>query len=105
MTQIDITVKLPEELVERAQSAGILTDERIAGLISAELERRTRVDALFDTIDKLHALEPPLNEAGYERIRTRKRRSAGRMRRDTCRSRYQFTGVCFLLAGTTSATA
>jgi len=63
MVAVDITLKLPEELVNQAQAAGILTDERVAELLAAELERKNQVRELFDDIDKLHELQPPLTQA------------------------------------------
>ena len=36
---IDITLKLPEDLVQRARAEGILTSQRIAQLLEIEMER------------------------------------------------------------------
>lgn len=57
---MDITLRLPEESAKRAEEAGLLTDEKLAALIEAELKRRQRVDALFDDMESLQALEPPM---------------------------------------------
>jgi hypothetical protein len=62
MGAIDITLKLPKELVIEAQAAGILTDTHIAELIVADLERKKRVKTLFEDIEKLHALQPPISQ-------------------------------------------
>ena len=62
MTAIDVTLKLPEELVAEARAAGILTDERVAQLLEAELERKRRAGTFFDDITQLHALEPSLTQ-------------------------------------------
>jgi hypothetical protein len=63
---MDITLKLPEQLVKQARAAGILTDERIAGLIEAELERSQRKATLAADIERLHNLLPPLTEEDIE---------------------------------------
>jgi hypothetical protein len=42
MSDVDITVSLPEELVARARTEGILNDKRIALLLEAEMERIDR---------------------------------------------------------------
>jgi hypothetical protein len=62
----DITLKLPEELAARAQAAGILTDEQIASLIEAELDRRQRRESLFADLETLHNLEPRLTPEEIE---------------------------------------
>lgn len=62
MDTVDITLTLPEELVARARSAGLLTAERVAEWLAAELERRQRVDQLFADVQKLYVLEPPLTQ-------------------------------------------
>ena len=63
---MDITLKLPEELAERAQAAGILTDEQVASLIEAELDRRQRREALFTDMQRLRALEPRMTSEEIE---------------------------------------
>ena len=63
---MDITLKLPEQLVKQARAAGILTDERIASLIEAELERSRRKAALAADIERLHNLQPPLTQEDIE---------------------------------------
>jgi hypothetical protein len=62
MMAIDVTLKLPDDLVEQARAAGILTDERVAELLAAELERKRRVKTLFDDIEHLHNLKPPMTQ-------------------------------------------
>lgn len=57
----NITVRLPDELARQAQSAGLLRDEAIAALLRDAMQKR-QVDQLFDTMDKLAALEPKLTE-------------------------------------------
>lgn len=53
MSDVDITVSLPMELVERARTEGILNDRRIAPLLEAEVER----------IEHWHALDQALKPA------------------------------------------
>lgn len=63
---MDITLKLPEQLVKQARAAGILTDERIASLIEAELERNQRKATFAADIERLHKLQPPLTQEEIE---------------------------------------
>jgi hypothetical protein len=62
MSDIDVTLRLPEDLVEQAQEAGILTYKQIAQLLHAELERLQRVGRYFNTLDQLAAIEPVLTQ-------------------------------------------
>lgn len=39
MSDVDITLSLPEELVEKARARGVLNSRRIASLLEAEIER------------------------------------------------------------------
>ena len=77
---MNITLRLPEELIEQARAAGLLTDEQIAGLIQAELDRRQRRDALFADMESLRRQEPPLTpeEIEAELKAFRQERAAGR---------------------------
>lgn len=63
---VDVTLKLPQKLVDQAQNAGLLTSERISAFLESELERKARVDHLFEVMDKLHAIEPPLTPEEIE---------------------------------------
>lgn len=63
MTMIDITLHLPEELVNRAEAAGVLSDERIAALLEREIERQVHAERFAQTLSQLRAVEPPLTEA------------------------------------------
>jgi len=58
----NVTVSLPDDLAQQAQSAGLLRSEAIETLLR-EAMRRRQVDRLFATMDKLAALEPPMSEA------------------------------------------
>ncbi len=62
MTAIDITLTLPEELVEKARAAGILTDDRMTELLQKELERQDQVGRFFEDIEKLHTLHPSITQ-------------------------------------------
>lgn len=53
MSDIDITLSLPEELVEKARARGVLNNQRIALLIQTEIERMEgwrRLDDLFEPV-------------------------------------------------------
>ena len=60
MVTVDVTLKLPEELVVQAQNAGILTGERVAELLQTELERQQRIQRYFNTLEQLASVEPRL---------------------------------------------
>lgn len=55
MSDVDITVTLPAELVERARTEGILNDQRIALLLEAEVERIERWHALDEALEPARA--------------------------------------------------
>jgi hypothetical protein len=58
----NITVSLPDELAQQAQSAGLLRPDAIERLLREAMKKR-QVEQLFTTMDKLAALEPALTEA------------------------------------------
>ena len=60
MERVQVTLNLPEELVTRAKSAGLLSDDGMERLLASELDRQQRVDKLFSTLDRLSEVEPPL---------------------------------------------
>lgn len=62
MERIDITLtlNLPQELVDEAKSAGLLTEEQIERGLTDELDRRRKRDRFFSKLDRLAAVEPPL---------------------------------------------
>ncbi len=62
MTDVQITLTLPEDLAERTRVTGLLNSERLSGWLEQELERLKLVDQLFEDIQKLHALEPKLSQ-------------------------------------------
>jgi hypothetical protein len=51
MSDIDITLSLPEELVEKARAQGVLNNQRIALLIQAEIERMEGWRRLDQTLE------------------------------------------------------
>ena len=63
---VDVLLKLPEELVERAKAAGVLTDQRMATLIEAELKRKTHILRFRETVEQLRDLEPPMTQQEIE---------------------------------------
>lgn len=58
----NITVSLPDELAQQAQSAGLLRPEALAALLREAVKKR-QVEKLFSTVDALTSLSPPLTEA------------------------------------------
>ncbi len=60
MTKVQIT--LPDQLVQAAQRAGLLTPESIERLLREATERQLRIDELFEAMDQIAAVnEPPLS--------------------------------------------
>ena len=57
----EVTVTLPDDLVQQARQAGLLRPEALAALLR-EAMRERRIERLFATMDKLSELEPPLSE-------------------------------------------
>jgi hypothetical protein len=57
----EVTVTLPDDLVQQARQAGLLRSEALAALLR-EAMRERRIERLFATMDKLSELEPPLSE-------------------------------------------
>ncbi len=57
----EVTVTLPDDLVQQARQAGLLRPEVLAALLRDPM-REHRVERLFATIDKLSELDPPLTE-------------------------------------------
>ena len=66
MTQLDIHLALPDGLAREAEAEGLLTPQAIERLLREEVRRR-RVDELFETADRLQALDiPTMSEAELE---------------------------------------
>jgi hypothetical protein len=65
MSAFRIDLDLPDSLAREAEANGLLTPEAIEALLRTEIRRR-RVDKLFDTADRLAAVDAPLTEAEVE---------------------------------------
>jgi len=66
MSNIAITVEVPDELVKEAVAADLLSADALVDLLRQEIQRR-RVDRLFAAADRLAALDlPVLDEAEVE---------------------------------------
>ena len=53
-----LTIELPDQLVDEARDAGLLSSEAIETMLRERLERR-HVDELFDAADRLAATDEP----------------------------------------------
>ena len=62
MNRVDVTLSLPEELVEQAKSVGVLTNERIAAWLEAEIKRQSHAQQLQETLRRLRSVEPSLTQ-------------------------------------------
>lgn len=62
MDRVDVTLNLPQELVERARLAGLLSEEQIERWLNEELDRQTRLNRLFTKLDRLAEIEPAMTE-------------------------------------------
>lgn len=62
MNRVDVTLtlNLPEELVEQANSAGLLTEEQIERWLIEELDRQHRLNRFFGKLDELQEIEPKI---------------------------------------------
>src|SRR5438270_13408044 len=62
----NVTITLPDELAEQADSLGLLTPEAVAALIAAEVRQR-RTARLFEMMDRLASTgEPPMTPEEIE---------------------------------------
>lgn len=82
MADIEITIKLPETLLEQARADGVpINDESIASMIEAELIRAQAVKRLRDAMQKLEGslspeeIEQELARAKADRIEAHQSRS------------------------------
>lgn len=57
MVNLNVDFRLPEDVVQKARQDGLLTGEKIAELITAEIERRREAAAaqLASIMDAMHA--------------------------------------------------
>ncbi len=62
MSNIEITIKLPEELARKARTFDLLTDAKISELLQAELDRQAKrqkqLRTFLNTADQLAAADP-----------------------------------------------
>ena len=63
---VDVLLKLPEDLVERATQAGMLTNERMAAIIEVELKRQSHIRRFKETVEQLRDLQPPMTQEEIE---------------------------------------
>jgi hypothetical protein len=79
MDRVDITLtlNLPQDLVDEARTAGLLTEEQIERWLIDELDRQRKLDRFFAKLDHLAEIAPPLTEdeinAEIEAFRREKR--------------------------------
>jgi hypothetical protein len=52
---IDVTLRLPKDIVDQAISEGVLNDTRMTELLRDELERRARWRELFEAVAPVQA--------------------------------------------------
>ena len=83
MTTLELKLNLPDELAQRARSAGLLTESAIQKLLE-DAVRRAAGQRLLDIAQRLHAANiPPMSEdevlAEVKAVRAERRaRDAGR---------------------------
>jgi hypothetical protein len=63
MTSVELTIEMPDDLVQEAEAAGLLSPDAILWLIRQEIRQR-RVERLFAVTDRLAG--PALSEAEVE---------------------------------------
>lgn len=67
---VTLTLDLPEEIAEKAESSGILENKRIVRLLEAEIERQRKIDDFFKLLDELQAdPDRPTEEEIMEEVR------------------------------------
>jgi hypothetical protein len=73
MSDIEITIKLPEDLVREARASELLTGEKIAELLQAELDRREdrqkHLAVFLEIAAQLSAVEPKLSQKEIDAAR------------------------------------
>jgi hypothetical protein len=72
----EVKIKLPNDLLKEVTSQGLLETETLTDLLKNELNRRQRIDQLFDATDKLVNIDLPIltpEEVEKEIQATRKR--------------------------------
>lgn len=66
MQQIQITLRLPDDLAREAGEAGLLDADRLARLIESELARRQMAEKYAATLDALGQLDEPMTQDEIE---------------------------------------
>ena len=73
MSDIEITINLPEDLVREARASELLTGEKIAELLQAELDRREdrqkHLAVFLEIAAQLSAVEPKLSQKEIDAAR------------------------------------
>ncbi len=59
MVTLDLELRLPENLLQEAKLAGLLTPDSIEKMLRGEI-RRQRVDKLFESANRLAEIELPV---------------------------------------------
>lgn len=62
MTTLELKLTLPDDLAKEAQAAGLLSPAAIEAILREGMRKR-RVNRLFDTMEKLSNLTPPITQA------------------------------------------
>jgi post-segregation antitoxin (ccd killing protein) len=60
---VNVTLSLPDELVERAEAAGLLTSAQFSAWIEMALTRHDELERLRADLTRLRAAAEPLGEA------------------------------------------
>jgi hypothetical protein len=61
MATVELKVSLPDDLAREAEEAGLLDPQAIETMVRDTMRRR-RVERLFQTIEKLRTISPPVTE-------------------------------------------
>lgn len=87
MNVVEVTIKLPEDLIERAKATGIAIEdetEQFIALLETQIERRNAGKRLRDTMDQLWALaDKPTPEEIDAEIRTYRQEKRDQQRSDS----------------------
>lgn len=62
MNVVNVTLPLPQELVERANAAGLLAPEQISAWLEIALERKNQIDQLQADLMRLREVSQPLSD-------------------------------------------
>lgn len=62
MNVVNVTLPLPEELVERANAAGLLAPEQISAWLETALERKNQLEQLRNNLARLREVSQPLSD-------------------------------------------